>query len=148
MTKEELENEIFDSLQKKKHDTPIDRLISDISSLPNTIDRYITDLNGKVCDGDFYYAVIIKTDHELSYDDSYIAMYSKRTQHGMSYKDYLFRVTASTMVSVVNNFINAYYELTKRNLIKNRAWKCKFKCLNFNIDGGRTKTPSYKFIQQ
>lgn len=147
MTKESLEKEIIESLQKRKHDTPINELIPDISSLPNTIDRYITNLKGEECDTDIYYVVIIKTDHEMSFDDSYIAMYSKRTQHGMSYKDFLFRVTARTAVGVVNNFVNTYYELEKRGLIKNREWKCKFKCLSFNIDNSKTSIPSYKFIQ-
>lgn len=133
MNKETIEKEIKQCLQNKPVDGINNDLVGYINSLPNTIELPIGGEDSEK--SEIYYAIVVKTDHEISKDNSYIAMYSKRTRYGMSYRDYLFCVRSSNANDVLNKFIIAYYELLKRKFIQDRIWICKYKCLNLFSNG-------------
>ena len=128
---ERLEKEIADSLQNKKNVLVSNTGFSKFESLPNTIERHFGGEDSE--NGECYYAILIKTDHELSFDDSYIAMYSKRTKHGFSYRDYLFRVTSTTAEGALNDLVCVYNFLVKKGIVRERVWQSKHKCLRIGL---------------
>ena len=123
MSKAELEKEINATLLNEKVNRNAEDIVAGINGLPHTID----------C-GDYYYMpYVVRTDHEISFPDSYIAIYGRRTKYGISTNNYLFLVASNKAEEVVNKFLTVYNELTKRKLIRNRQWNCPYKGLKLMV---------------
>ena len=123
MNKSELEKEINEALLNEKANRNAENTVAGINSLPHTIDW-----------GDHYYVpYVVRTDHEITFPDSYIAMYGRKTKYGISTNNYLFLVSSNKAEDVINKFLTAYNELTKRKLIRNRQWNCPYKGLKLMV---------------
>ncbi len=124
MSKKDLEKEINQGLQNAKIDLDSQQLLDGIDSLPN----YIEDK------GEYtYMPFVIRTDHEISFPDSYIAIYGRRIENGLSTKNYLFLVASDSPKKTLGKFLLAYRELVKRKLIKDNQWVCPYKGLKLMI---------------
>lgn len=116
MNKREFERELNEALSKGNY-AGIRDVIGGINSLPHYIDG----------DGDcVYMPFVIRTDHEISFPDSYIALYGRRTENGLSTKNYLFLVASSSATEVLKKFLFAYRELVKQKLIRDDQWICPY----------------------
>lgn len=124
MNKKQLEKEINDSIKNANLSMNAEEILSGI----NGIDNYIEGEKGCT-----YMPFIIRADHQLTFADSYIALYGRRIANGLSTKNYLFLVTARTEIEVISKFLAAYNELRKRKIILNREWKSPYKCFKLMI---------------
>ncbi|MBQ8958096.1 MAG: hypothetical protein IJ057_06295 [Bacteroidales bacterium] len=123
MNKSELEKEINEALLNAIVNRNAEDTVAGINGLPHTIDW-----------GDYYYVpYVVRTDHEITFSDSYIAMYGRRTKYGISTNNYLFLVTSNKAEEVIDKFLTAYNELAKRKLIRNRQWNCPYKGLKLMV---------------
>lgn len=135
MNKKQLEKEINDSLKNANLSMNAEEILSGINGLDNYIE------GEKGCT---YMPIIIRADHQLTFADSYIALYGRRIANGLSTKNYLFLVTAQTEIEVISKFLAAYNELRKRKIILNREWKSSYKCFKLML----TDNKNYKMLNE
>ena len=135
MNKKEFEKEINDALEKTNFKMKSEEVLEGINGLANYIE------GGK---GVTYMPFVIRVDHQLTFADSYIALYGRRTVNGFSTKNFLFLVTARTEIEVICKFLAAYNELRKRKIILNREWKSPYKCLKLML----TDNKNYKMLNE
>lgn len=128
MNKQLFEKEINDNLKKANIDSYGENILARINGLPNGIE---VDKGEEQCD--MYVPYVVRYDHESSKPDSYIAMYGYKTKYGISDRNYLFLVCASSAQEVLAKFFCAYHELEKMKVIRELKWTSSYKRLNLFV---------------